>query len=298
MYGLIHLLVAHIGALTGIKNYIMGKEIIKKLLQEGIVEVEAKDLLSWFDSKRDHTFIFFDTETTGLSDEDHVIQLGAVACYFNPETYRFAEIDKFNMYARLKEHIQQKVDSEAGMEMPSDFKDLQALGRQGFKRPVFKINHYDVDRNKEFEDIGSVLKQFKDFLDEHRDYVLVAHNAKFDLKMINLERVLDLDMDDTYDTIMFFRKNFHPILDKIKDSSEGSKGLYDRFPNLKDYKTGEMLPTKSSSLVDIVKAFDVDINAMMSKLESAHDAVVDCRNTIYVFEKALGVVRAYLGLLK
>lgn len=259
------------------------KNIIKKLLSEGLVNVEAEQLLNWFNSRSNHTFVFFDTETTGLKREggNQITQIGAIAAYFNPETLRFAEIDKFNEYIKLGPEMQSQLDAEKDLEIPEDPKELgKMLGTS--KRAILKYNHYDIEKSAEYDEELSVLAKFEDFLDNHSPLVLLAHNAPFDLSFVEVSQMFKASDREVFDTLHFFKNMFFPVLTRISSSSQRDKELLDKF--------GEK---KSSALVNLVKGFSSPAE-LEAKINKAHEAVQDCRNTMEVFEK--GILSVYQHL--
>lgn len=260
------------------------KNIIKKLLSEGLVNVEAENLLKWFTDHSNHTFVFFDTETTGLKREggNQLTQVGAIAAYFNPETLRFVETAKFNKHVRLGSEIQGQLDAEKDLEIPDDPKELgKMLGTS--KRAILKYNHYDIEKSAEYDEELNVLAEFQDFLDEQGRVVLLAHNAPFDLSFVEVSQMFkDADIE-VFDTLAFFKKVFYPILTRISSSSDRDKNLLDKF--------GEK---KSGALVNLVKGFSSPAE-LEAKINMAHEAVQDCRNTMEVFEKGILTVYQHLS---
>lgn len=95
------------------------------------------------------TFVALDIETTGLKyDENKIIQLSAVK-YENG-----IEIDRFDKYINPHVYI---------------------------PRYITDINGITNSMVKSMPTVDKVLPEFIDFID---DYILVAHNSKFDMKFI------------------------------------------------------------------------------------------------------------------
>lgn len=256
----------------------------KQLLSERIVNIYPKDLLNWFlERSNKHTFVFFDTETTGLwrHEGNQITQVGAIAAYFNPETLRFAEIGKFNKYVKLNDEIKSHVDSEEDVELPDDPKELENLKRKS-KRAILKFNHYDLDKSATYDDELTVLAEFEDFLDGHSPVILLAHNAPFDLRYVEISEMFKSADREVFDTMDFFKSIFFPILTSISNKDTSVKDFLDK------------QPTKSSGLVNLVKRFS-DPSELEGKLNMAHEAVQDCRNTMEVFEKGLQRISHYLS---
>ena len=102
-------------------------------------------------------YIILDTETTGLLNEDHIIELAAVEV---------------------------KNGKLTGIQFSGFFK-----ARLKIKDRAFQIHHMDnnfFQKNCEYyiEDGKTLLMNFLDFL---KDSLIFAHNADFDYKMLNRE---------------------------------------------------------------------------------------------------------------
>lgn len=260
------------------------KDLISQLLTEGLVNIEAKNLLNWFSDHSKHTFVFFDTETTGLNRAggNQLTQVGAIATFFNPENLRFAEIDNFNEHIRLSSDIQSQVDAEKDLELPEDPNELKKMLSTS-KKAILKFNHYDIDKSVMYDDELTVLAKFEDFLDNQGPVVLLAHNAPFDLSFVEVSQMFKDANREVFDTLDFFKRTFYPILTKISGEYKDRKELLDKF--------GER---KSGALVNLISGFS-NASELQAKLNMSHEAVQDCRNTMEVFEKGLLAIYQHLS---
>jgi DNA polymerase III epsilon subunit-like protein len=260
---------------------------ILDVLNEEIVSPGANKLLRWFADHANHTYVFFDTETTGRgpSSGDQLTQIGAIATYFNTETLRFAEIDRFNVKIKLNPEMLAKVNDEPDRELPDDPERLKKMFSYS-KKAIFKYNHYDLANSESFTEEREALEQFDNYLDYHDDVILFIHNAPFDLPFVEVSEVFKTKNRLVFDTLEFFRYRFHPILAELSKTSERHKTLYNQLP-------GET--KKSSALADLVKGFNPNPDEYAKKLEMAHEALTDCENTIDVFQKALLAIYQHLN---
>ena len=261
------------------------KPIIKSLLREGIVDINAKNLLNWFNSHSNHTFVFFDTETTGLRRDEgnYMTQIGAIAAYFNPETLRFSEMSKFNKYIKLTDDILSKIDAEKDLELPDTPEELKKLMKVS-KRAVLKHNHYDIQKSASYDDELTVLAEFEDFLEEQGKIVLLAHSAPFDLSFVEIGQMFKSNDIEVFDTLKFFKELFFPVLSNISSMYQSKKDLLDKF--------GEK---RSSALENLIKVFS-NPSELEAKLNQSHEAVQDCRNTMEVLEKGLLAIYQHLNI--
>ena len=98
-------------------------------------------------------FIVLDIETTGLSDKDHIIEIGTYLAT------RQKLIKKCHLYIKPRVKINQNV---------SKFNNLPNI--------IYKINYKDNPRDS--------LSKFLSFIN---GYLIISHNALFDYKFINKE---------------------------------------------------------------------------------------------------------------
>jgi DNA polymerase III epsilon subunit-like protein len=257
-----------------------------------VSSLPSQKLLKWFLDRVNHTFVFFDTETTGLdrtpADKpiNQLTQIGAIATQINGETLRFFEIDRFNIKIKLNDDLKGQVgndpDAPEDEESPEYRKWLF-----GTKKGILKYNHYDLENSESFEEERNALGQFESFLNNFDNVTLIAHNAPFDLKWIEFHQEFKDSTYEIIDSIDFFRNFFFPILERLAGQQAQQQYKYDQF---KSGKTG-----KSAALGNVAKGFANDVNQLKEKLKGAHDAVVDCEITIEVLERGLGMVYRHLN---
>lgn len=158
------------------------KTIIRSVLLEGKFEKASttiEDIISMLENR---VFIFFDTETTGmtsLAPYSLITELGAFA--IDPATGE--ELGRFGMKSHLSPEVQKRREKERA--------DI-AAGTAKFGGPlmsiddVLKMTGYE-DKNLPFDEEEKVLTGFIDFIKQYesRNPIMVAHNARFDLRQIN-----------------------------------------------------------------------------------------------------------------
>lgn len=258
------------------------------ILNEDVVVPGASVLLKWFANHANYTYVFLDTETTGRgpSSGDQLTQIGAIATFFNTETLRFAEIDRFNIKIKLNPEMLARVNDEPDRELPDDTEKLKKMFGYS-KKAILKYNHYDLANSESFEEEMDALNKFEDYLDSHGDVILFIHNATFDLPFVEVNQIFKEKNRIAFDTLDFFRNTFHPILSRLSKTSERHKTLRAQLVG-NDEK-------KSSSLPDLVKGFNPNPEEYSKKLDMAHEALTDCENTIDVFQKALLSIYQHLN---
>lgn len=264
--------------------------IIREMEVSGL---PSQKLLKWFLDRVNHTFVFFDTETTGLDrrpegkPENQLTQIGAIATQLNGETLRFFELERFNVGVKLNDTTVNQMSTEPDApedETSDDYKKWLFNTKKG----ILKFNHYDLANSETYEEERNALEKFDNFLKEHNNVILIAHNAPFDLKWIQFHEIFKDSTDEMIDSIDFFKNYFFPILNTISKDNPHYQSKLDKFP-------GKEGGSKSNALKSIATGFDDDINQLKKKLEGAHNAVVDCEITMEVFEKGLLTVYRYLN---
>jgi len=257
-----------------------------------VSSLPSQKLLKWFLDRVNHTFVFFDTETTGLdrtpADKpiNQLTQIAAIATQINGETLRFFEVDRFNIKIKLNDDLRGQVDNDP--DAPEDEESPEyRKWLFGTKKGILKYNHYDLENSESFEEERNALAQFESFLENFDNVTLIAHNAPFDLKWIQFREEFKDSTNEIIDSIDFFRNFFFPILEMLSRQQAQYQYKYDQF---KSGKTG-----KSAALGSVAKGFSDDVNQLKEKLKGAHDAIVDCEITIEVLEKGLGMVYQHLN---
>lgn len=245
-----------------------------------ITNLPNENLKAWFNDRKDNTFIFFDTETTGLKRENNnqLTQIGAIATKFDLETFVFVETGRFNIKIKINDAIMKHMESEP--DAPAD-KESEEYKKWIFatKKGILVYNHYDLVNSENYEDERLALEKFDNFLKTHNNVTLIAHNAPFDLSFIQFHELFIENAYEIIDSKYFFARIFFPTLKKMASHINNYQEILDRFHP----KEGK----KSASLKHIANGFNNEINKLKQKLENAHDAIVDCEITKEVFESGL-----------
>ena len=173
---------------------------------------------------KDVTFVAFDTETTGLQPETNkIVEIGAV---------------KFT-YAKTGDSFESLMDPE--MPIPPN---------------VSAINHITDDMVRGAPTGAELMPKLLDFIG---DSVLIAHNAKFDINMVNAE----LD-----------RLDLPRLKNRVIDTRWFAKDMY---PNEDNYK----LQTLAESLeIEVLNAHRADDDALVCMRLFLHCARTLLRKTL------------------
>jgi DNA polymerase III epsilon subunit-like protein len=279
----------------------------KKIINE---DVETRygnnyaELRNLVDEASHRTWIFFDTETTGLGSEkdyNQMTQIAAIAV--DPKGFSEDQepqiLDRINVKLNLgKEALRFKKWQEEKMAAGETFN--MPMGK------VFALTGYGVSPNpkkrarkhyiqhgemvdvpkQEYYPMGQGMKMFVDFLDQYDERVILAQNAPFDVGYVNEAfRRMDLDppFDFVVDTVQIFKKYISPIVKQMKEKKDSGVELTPEESHMlksltKINKAGKEMLTVS--LGNLIQAFDV-------KNEGWHDALADVIMLMGVLRKAL-----------
>jgi DNA polymerase III epsilon subunit-like protein len=238
---------------------------------------------------KDGSWVFFDTETTGLMYKEKQVQATQIACLAY-DIKGFAEnttpevIGKFNVKINLSpDSIEYMKNQEAEIATGSPNKFSM--------KNILKMNRYG-DKTAPFLKPEQAAVHLEEFLDTMRTQsvsgkiVMIAQNSPFDVGILNtLYQRLDREPpdDETWDTKAALQIHLHPILLLIKndpDASEEDKEIVQKLFAAK--RNGE--EAFSSSLGIVVKAFNL-------KDKGWHDALADVDMTMDMLATIIQFVR-------
>jgi DNA polymerase III epsilon subunit-like protein len=277
-------------------------KLLDILRESEVSKLSGEPLLKWFLDRINNTFVFFDTETTGLLKKDpkggpdyraeteQITQIAAIATELNGQTLKFMAYDKFNQSIRLNDITKNIMQNEPDEPLSNSKEDMKRFNSD--KKRILKFNHYDLVNSESFEEERKVLENFDNFLKKQGGNItLIAHNAPFDLTMIQFHEIFKESTYEVIDSIEFFKKFFFPTLERLSTENERYKSEYDKFDFSKDYETGLPTDKKSNALKNIATGLDNETNELKKKLLGAHDAIVDCEITMEVL--GIGLSKIY-----
>lgn len=219
-----------------------------------------------FDSLTGKTLVFFDTETTGLNPaESQITELAAKS--IDGET--FEDVDEFHFHAQLTDQTLAKIEAEA--ENPPEGKWSKSV-----KDILAMTNYYNYHAEATEEQL---ISKFGEWVPE--GCIMVAHNAKFDLKMVNTRARINgvspvLHFDKVLDTMTLSREFFIPASQELEKDNPEIKSQLDALTT-KFAKSGKRAKV-SSRLGDL-------IDALGEELKNWHEAMADVDATIKIFKQ-------------
>jgi len=214
------------------------------------------------------TFIFFDTETTGLDQHlDQITEIAAAAVK-GPD---FKIVDTMHGRAALSDKTYKRIeDQRAGIDVPDDpkFKTVEQ---------ILKMTRYH-DNPAQARPELEILNEFKEFCAKHNG-VIVGHNAEFDMRMVGT-KVGKIPNRGVLDTMLFARFFFHPMLMALEEA--GDEKAKEILTGVRDLK-GKPKATLGMTL-----------QALKIPIEGWHTSVADVESTVAAFRGILQYVQEHL----
>lgn len=219
-----------------------------------------------FDAVAGRVVVFFDTETTGINpSHNQITELAAKS--FDGDTLQ--DIDSFHLHAKLTDETLAKIEDE--VTNPPEGPYAKTV------EEILKMTNYYNYQAEVTE--RELIEKFSEWLPQ--DSVIVAHNAKFDLKMLNTRANINKVEPVTHfskvlDTMQMSREFFIPASQELETTQPDIKDQLDKLTT-KFTSTGKRAKV-SSRLGDLV-------DALGETLENWHEAMADVDATVKIFKQ-------------
>lgn len=228
--------------------------------------MSISDLLQYLEKVSINNFIYIDTETTGLTDEEYEVQLTQVSALvvdYNFLENKSSEIDFYNKKIKL-------TDETKFLKKDPSYK----IGK------ILSFNHYG-SKGVDYIEEETALTEFYNFLESFKPSVWIIQNAPFDMHFLNTRQnkfKFRQPIIDTKDIAQLF---YLPLLQTLADTDEyylnkvKTIGLSTRDNGL-----------ISSSLSKIGPSLGINMSGY-------HDSLTDCRLTVQMFEGMIDMLHKY-----
>jgi DNA polymerase III epsilon subunit-like protein len=261
---------------------LLKKHLKETLLREYISEVLSESRLSGrtiqgvlalLESHANNTWIFFDTETTGFDpNSGQLTEIGAVAV--DPKSWDAdaSILGEFNEKVKLDSDTLKTITQQSNN--PEDVKgksvqDLLSMTRYG-------------ERGKQYEDEQAVLGRFFEFISSFPNPMLVAQNAAFDMKFVNVRSGGKIPKYPVLDTQQLMQGYLIPLLKTQAKAEEGDpqarkllNKLYVRKGNWGYY---------SASMGVVSKAYGISIDEW-------HNALADVKMMMKMYRSVVETIQ-------
>ena len=214
------------------------------------------EILNWLESKSTTSWIWIDTETSGLGGpkKQQLTQVSAIATQYDFNSNSFTELDTYDQKIKLTDDIKSRYNS------PGDT-----------SRRILSFNHYGSGQYK-WRNEEEVVNEFFNWLERYDTCLFVAQNAGFDMNMLS-GRFGHKITNEVFDTKMLIQLYYLPLIQKLAETDIKYKELIN-FIGTSSRDNGLI----SSSLSKIGPALGLNMSGY-------HDALTDCRLALNMYSK-------------
>jgi DNA polymerase III epsilon subunit-like protein len=255
------------------------REYIRTLLTENKLSGRTiKDMLDLLDGYANNTWIFFDTETTGMHPKSsQLTEIGAIAVDPNAWNSDASVLGQFNEKISLDqdtiEAISQQQDQPGDVEGKS-IQDLLSMTRYG-------------ESDREYGNEQEVLGEFYEFVASFSEPLLIAQNASFDLKFLNVRSGGKLPRYPVLDTMQLMKYYLVPLLKTQASADDGdpeAQALLDKL-----YVKKGNWGYHSTSMGVVSGAYGISI-------DDWHNALADVKMMMEMYKEVVQTIRKGMGI--
>lgn len=206
----------------------MNCTMLKNLIPEskklcGVTLADLLDKLLKFEGK---TLIMFDLETLGLNPKYEYEQITEVAAWA-VQGEDFEILGKLNYKVNLSKSAKTLLDDPNSLERGNWERRQRKRGKGAMNDPndILKMTRYHKI-NPQIEEEAMALEKFIQFVNEYPNPVLVAHNAEFDVKFVEIRGAkyeIKIPSTEVLDTLKISRYFFAPAIETLVDDEEAIK---------------------------------------------------------------------------
>lgn len=219
-------------------------------------------ILEWIDSKSNMSWVFIDTETTGLGGpkQQQLTQVSAIATEYDFVSNSFKELDTYDEKIKLTSDIKSRYTT------PGDS-----------SRKILSFNHYGSGGYK-YKEESDIVEDFFSWIDKYSPLLAVAQNASFDMNMLAGRSGKKITFE-VFDTKILIQLYYLPLIQKLAET---------------DSKYSEMVSFIGTSARDngLISSSMAKIGpALGITMDNYHDAITDCRITIEMYRKIVDFLK-------
>jgi len=249
---------------------IIKKEIIKESRYFGM---SIPQVLAFFDTFSDNTWIFFDTETMGFKPhEQQLTEIGAVAVNPRGWTGDPEILGQFNEKITLQPDTVEQLRQDKALSP----EERAARGRNLTSPEILSMTRYG-ESGGTYKDEQEVLDGFLAFVSSFPSPVLVAQNASFDMEYISVRSGGKLGRLPVIDTMRIMQLFLIPALRAMRDD-DGDEAAGELLSKMK--RRGRY----SASMGVVSGAYGVSIDEW-------HNALADVKMLMALFQHVIDSLR-------
>lgn len=268
---------------TLIRAYVRSRLLNENKLSGRTIE----GILSLLDGYASNTWIFFDTETTGMHpDSAQLTEIGAIAVDPNTWDSEASVLDQFNEKISFTEETDRLMNDPESKERQAWEKTNQQ-SRRPLKEPqdVLAMTRYG-EKGRSYGEEQETLEQFFDWADQFPNPLFIAQNASFDLKFLNVRSGGKLPKYPVLDTMQLMQYYLIPLLKTQVKAAEGNSEAQELLNKL--YIKKGNWGYHSSSMGVVSKAYGINI-------DDWHNALADVKMMMEMYRNVVETIRKGMG---
>ena len=255
------------------------REYIRALLVENKLSGRTiEGVLDLLDGYANNTWIFFDTETTGMHPGSaQLTEIGAIAVDPN------AWLSDASVLGQFNEKISLDPDTLKAISQQHD--RPEEVGGKSIQDLLSMTRYGESDR--EYGNEQGILDKFYEFVEGFPEPLLVAQNASFDLKFLNVRSSGKLPRYPVLDTMQLMKYYLVPLLKTQVSAEDGdpeAQALLDKL-----YVKKGNWGYHSTSMGVVSDAYGISI-------DDWHNALADVKMMMEMYKEVVQTVRKGMGV--
>jgi len=262
-----------------LREYIRTRFLLENKLSGRTIE----GILDLLDGYASNTWVFFDTETTGMHpDSAQLTEIGAIAIDPNTWDSEATVLDQFNEKIKLTDETNRLLNDPE-----SEERQAWEKGNQGARNPlkdpqaVLSMTRYG-EQGRDYGDEQEILDQFSDWIQEFPNPLLIAQNASFDLKFLSVRSSGSLPKYPVLDTMQLMQYYLVPLLKTQAKAEEGDPEAQELLDKL--YVKKGNWGYHSTSMGVVSKAYGISI-------DDWHNALADVKMMMEMYRSVVDTIR-------
>ena len=238
---------------------------LRQLVRQAILSesryagMSIHDIDEYLKGLGNNTWVFFDTETTGLDHTVHYGQLLEIAAVaVNPNNWDSdpTVLGEFDEKIKLNPDIEEKKEYQETLSP----EELEARGQSWtIPQALEYTNYYNWDR--EYIDEQAAIEKFLSFVDDQSNPILVAQNASFDMKWVSARYNGKMKVYPVIDTLQLIQLFLNPMLKTLSDKETYNDQYAQDFLKISGGRAGQG---------PVSRGFEIST-------EGHHEAIVDVK---------------------
>jgi len=259
-----------------------------KLIQENKLSGRTiEGILDLLDGYASNTWVFFDTETTGMEPASaQLTEIGAIAVDPNTWDSEASVLGQFNEKIKLTDETNRLLNDPESEERKAWEKGNQSA-RRPLKDPqaILSMTRYG-EQGREYGDEQDILDRFFEFVEGYPNPLLIAQNASFDLKFLNVRSNGKLPKYPVLDTMQLMQYYLVPLLKTQTKAEEGDPEAQELLDKL--YVKKGNWGYHSTSMGVVSKAYGISI-------DDWHNALADVKMMMEMYRSVVDTIRKGMG---